>query len=156
MQSDCPPPPPPHPRAGPGGQNINRCMSRLWLIHQSNISTDKDNSLTTITPLHKLSYLNCGPRNATLAPCNWDQFLALARWTETCTGPKSGLPICLFSSRTEGDTHPPCVLRTALFWACVLRTAIFGLAYCVPPFLSSHTAYRLSTKQQPFWAFPFT
>jgi len=144
MQSDCPPP---HPRAGPGGQNINRCMSRLWLIHQSNTSTDKDNSLTTITPLHKLSYLKRGPRNATLAPFNWDQFLALARWTETCTGPKSGLPICLFSSRTEGDTPSP--LRTAYRPILGLRTAYLH-------FLASHIAYRLSTKQQPFWAFPFT
>jgi len=25
----------------------------------------------------------------------------------------------------EGDTSPPCVLRTALFWPCVLRTTIF-------------------------------
>ena len=44
----------------------------------------------------------------------------------------------------EGDTPlPPCVLRTALFWHCVLRTQ----------FLVSRTAYRLTTKKQPFLRF---
>ena len=32
----------------------------------------------------------------------------------------------------EGDTTPPCGLRTTLLLPCILRKAIFGVAYCVP------------------------